>query len=116
MLVALSLALSPALAAKPQAPAPSGPPSEAQVRELLELTGAAQMGQQVMSQLVQQFKAMPGLPPGFLDQVQKQTKPDDLVNLIIPIYEKNLTAADVDAAIVFYKSPAGRNFTAALPQ
>ena len=89
---------------------------ERKVRELLVLTGAAQMGQQVMDSMSEQFRSLPGLPPGFLDEFKKVAKPDDLVELVVPIYLENVSEADVDAAIAYWGSPAGQRMAQAMPK
>ncbi len=40
----------------------------------------------------------------------------DLVNLIIPIYEKYYTEEDVQGLIKFYNTPVGEKVIASLPQ
>lgn len=88
---------------------------EKKVRTLLELSGASRQGRQVMDAMLAQFEQMPELPKGFITEFKRLAKPDDLVELIVPIYSKHLTEGDVDALIAFYKSPAGKRFVAAQP-
>jgi hypothetical protein len=35
---------------------------------------------------------------------------DEMVDAMVPIYQKHLTKSDLDAIIVFYSSPAGQKF------
>ena len=89
---------------------------EKKVRELLEITGAARQGKQMLGMMLQQFKQMPRMDPKFLDRFAKAAKPEDLINLIVPVYMKHLDAETVDAAIAFYKTPEGRKFVRAMPE
>jgi hypothetical protein len=83
--------------------------------ELLELTGAANLGKQIMDGMSDSMAKMPGLPPGFIDQFKKNAHPDELMKLIIPIYVKNYDKETMIAAIRFYQSKSGRTMIAALP-
>jgi hypothetical protein len=111
--LAAALVVLPMLPADAAAPTPSA--HERKVRELLELTGAGDMGKQTMDAMLAQFQGMPGLPPGFVEEFKAVAQPSQLVDLIVPIYMRNLSEADVDAAIVFYKSPAGMRWSKAMP-
>lgn len=87
------------------------------IRRLLALTGSAELGMQVMEQMFRSFqRSMPNVPESFWTELRKEVHPDDLVELIVPIYERNLSEADIDALVTFYESQAGKRFTAALPK
>ena len=105
-------------AAAPLAAAPhqdQGPGTDAKVRELLALTGAGEIGVQLMDGMLEQFRQMPGLPEGFIEAFQKLAKPESLVDLIVPIYRKHLDEATIDASLAFYRTPNGRKLLAAQP-
>ncbi len=97
--------------AQPAAPSAK----EAKVRKLLQLSGAAEMGKQVLDAMIVQFRTMPNLPAGFLDKFQSLAKPAELVEQIIPVYERNLDDQALDAAIEFFMSPGGQKFVKAQP-
>ena len=96
---------------------PAIPPAkEAKIRRVLQLTGSAQLGTQVMTQLLGSFKtAMPQVPAAFWIDVQKDVRPDDLVNLVIPIYARHFSDGDLDGLIAFYSSPLGQRVTHEMP-
>lgn len=84
--------------------------------ELLEVSGAGQMGVQVMEQMFASFKtALPDVPQEFWDEFMQSVDPDDLVKLVIPIYVKHLEKSEMEAAIAFYKTPAGQAILTKLP-
>lgn len=90
--------------------------SETQVRELMKLTGAAQVGMQVMDMMTTQMKSIiPDAPVEFWTEFRKEVDPEDLIEQIIPIYQRHLTADEVDFLIDFYSSPMGRSFVAKQP-
>lgn len=86
------------------------------IKKLLELTGAAKLGIQVMEQMISSFKrSMPQIPAKFWDEFLAEVQVDDLIHLITSIYDKYLSHADIKALIVFYESPAGKRYVKAQP-
>jgi hypothetical protein len=96
---------------------PATPPAkEAKIRRVLQLTGSAQLGTQVINELLGSFKtAMPQVPAPFWNDVQKEIRPDDFVNLVIPIYARHFSESDLDGLIAFYSSPLGQRVTHEMP-
>ncbi len=96
---------------------PATPPAkEAKIRKVLQLTGSAQLGAQVINQLLGSFKtAMPQVPAAFWSDVQKEIRADDFVNLVIPIYARHFSDSDLDGLIAFYSSPLGQRVIHELP-
>jgi uncharacterized protein len=111
----LGLLLAAPLAAQP--PEPDNAEARRQdIRKLLELTGSAEVGIQVMSQMVETFKqTAPGVPEEFWTELMKEVDPESMIALIVPIYEKHLTHEDVRGLIAFYETPLGRKVTDVLP-
>jgi len=92
------------------------PRKEADIRLLLELTGAVNLSRQVMAQMLVQLQKMaPEVPASFWGEFEREIGTDGLVALMIPVYDRNLSHADLKEMIRFYQSPAGRRITAALP-
>lgn len=114
--LAFALTLARPAAAEPP-PAPKMTAKLADVKRLLELTGAAQLGQQVMQQLIPSFKAqMPNVPERFWQDFMKEANPNELVDQVALIYDKHLTHDEVKAIIKFYETPAGKKLVSVLPQ
>lgn len=100
-----------------QPPAEDKAVKEQDIRKLMQLTGAGDVGVQSLARLVESYKkTYPNVVPTFWDEFAQEVKPDELVALIIPIYDQNLSHEDIIEAIKFYESPAGQRLTAALPQ
>lgn len=85
----------------------------AKARELLELTDAATMAKEAMDLQMEQMKQM-GLqvPPGFFEAFRDEVDMEALIDAIAEVYARHLTAAEMQAAIDFYNTPAGRSFAA----
>ncbi len=106
-----------------QAPCPAAPADDALkqmsneqlARKMLELTGSAKLGQQVMQSMGESLQKMPGMPSGFMAKLAANAKPDDLVNLLVPIYVRNYDRDTMIGAIHYYQTDAGRSLIAHLP-
>lgn len=86
------------------------------IENLLELTGSGKIGVQLASQMVEQFKmSYPQVPDEYWQKMIQEMRPEDLVNLIVPIYDKHFSEAEIDAITVFYKSPSGQKMLAKMP-
>ncbi len=88
---------------------------EQKIRSLLNRTGAASMGQQMLDTMMAQVEQQPDTPPGFVDKFKMLAAHDDLVERIIPVYDKHLDEADIDGILAFYDSKAGRDLAKAQP-
>jgi hypothetical protein len=87
------------------------------IRRLLEVSGAGKMGIQVLTAMVGQFKTMmPKVPPKFWDDFAKEAKPEELIDLVVPLYDKRLTHEEVKGIIKFYESPVGRKLVGIQPE
>ena len=87
------------------------------IRKLLKITGSGELGAQVMSQMIGNMKkAMPQVPEKFWGDFMKEVHTDELVDLIVPVYDRNLTQGDVTELIHFYESPTGKKFVSVLPK
>lgn len=112
-LIAIALLLSLTASVSAQEAKPS---HKEKVRHLLELTGAATLGLQMMDSMMDNFKqTMPDVPEEFWTGFRAKVKPEALLDLIVPVYEKHLAEADVDELIKFFSSPAGKRFVEKQP-
>ncbi|WP_120518226.1 DUF2059 domain-containing protein [Chitinophaga barathri] len=91
-------------------------PTPEKVKELMQLTGAANLGIQMMNNMIGEFRTMlPHVDSTFWQDFAKEVKVDEMVDLVVPIYQKHFTSQDVDGLIAFYKTPLGRKTVAQLP-
>jgi uncharacterized protein len=124
LVCALAVAL-PALAKKKKdaaEPVPeetvNEPETEIQqdIRRLLEASGAAAAGKQVMDQMMDMFsQSNPAVPPEFWTGLREEIDMEEFVNMLIPVYEKHLSHEDIQGLIAFYESPLGRKMVATQP-
>jgi uncharacterized protein len=91
-------------------------PKQAAIRKLIELTGAAQMGQQMADTLMTQLApAFPSVPAELWKEFAQMLDPDEMTDLILPLYDKHFTLEEIQALAAFYESPAGKKFIATMP-
>lgn len=90
--------------------------AETTARELLTISGGGKLGSKVFQQLLSSFKqGMPNVPEKFWNEVAKETDPNDLVTLAVPIYLKHFTVDEMKNIMAFYKTPAGAKLINAMP-
>src|SRR5262249_19706335 len=84
-------------------------------RKIMEVTNAQSIGKQTLDAMVQVLEKMPNLPHGFMERFRSNASPEQLTELIVPIYVKNYDRETMIAAIRFYRSDRGRALVAGLP-
>ncbi|HLA76167.1 MAG TPA: DUF2059 domain-containing protein, partial [Vicinamibacteria bacterium] len=87
------------------------------IRRLLEVSGAGRMGQQVMDAMLPAHKkAFPQVPEAFWEGFRAEARGDDLIALVVPVYDKHLTHAEIRGLIEFYQGPLGQRLIEVQPQ
>lgn len=103
------------------------PVKEADIRHLLEVTGAKKLTEQSMSLIMEQIKPalqrqLPQVERAqtimdtFLRKFQAKFNYRAISEQMVPIYDKYLSAEDIKGLIQFYESPLGQRAVQALPQ
>ena len=92
------------------------PPSEAQVRQLMEVFGVdrmlGQMNTQMAAMMQQQIPCVPASYwQGFVDAKGVR----ELTERMVPIYQRHFSAADIQGLLKFYRSPLGRKVVTEMP-
>jgi len=89
---------------------------EDQIRHLLELSGSGDIGVMVIESMVMQFQTLfPEIPKEYWSIFQEETTADELINLVVPIYQTYFTTQDIGGLIEFYESPLGQKLSASQP-
>ena len=131
LLLTLGFTLAiPALAGA-QTPGDDNVPDKAAVMQFLELMHAKAQMIQVMEGMAKQMRI--GAEQGFKEKVPNATPEqlakldaifdgilqkmpvDEMMDAIVPIYQKHLTRSDLAAITVFYSSPAGQKILKEMP-
>jgi uncharacterized protein len=100
---------------------------EADIRRLMEVTGAKDLGEQVMNAGIAQFRvsvteSQPDNPrakqfaDAFAVRFEKHFDPRSLTETVIPIYDKHLSTEDLKELLGYYQSPFGQRMLKVLPE
>jgi len=100
---------------------------EADIRQLMEVTGVNGLGEQLMTAGIAQFRAnvleaRPDDPrakqfaDAFAERFQKHFDPHSVIESVVPIYDKHLSSEDLRALLEYYKSPFGQRMLKVLPE
>lgn len=97
-------------------PATQAEASEAQVRQLMEVSGVdrmlGQMNTQMAAMMQQQVPCVPASYwQGFIDAKGVR----ELTERMVPIYQRHFSAADIQGLLKFYRSPLGRKVVTEMP-
>jgi hypothetical protein len=99
-----------------EAQRPEHPITVVQVHELMTLTGADHLKNQVMAGMIPYVQqAMPFMPADVLDEFQARMGKADFEPMMVQAYQKHLSTEDAAQLIAFYKTPTGQRVIAALP-
>jgi len=127
LIVAGMLLAAPAFA---QSPAGS-PATKEEIQHYFELMHTRELMHTMMDTMAgqmhqfvhQQFESNAAkLPPDFetrmnriMDDMLKSMPVDELLDLMVPVYQKHFTKADIDAMIAFYSTPTGEKILRDMP-
>jgi hypothetical protein len=103
------------------------PSKEADIRQLMDVTGAKDLGQQLLTAGIAQFRAsitesQPDNPranqfaDAFALRFEKHFDTHSLTETVIPIYDKRLSREDLRELLAYYQSPFGQRMLKVLPE
>lgn len=109
--VALALAMGMG-----QAMAASGPATEDQVRQLMEVVGVGKMLLQMNTQAVTTLQqSMPCVQPEFWQNYMDANQTQLFIGRLVPVYQKHFTADEMAGLLKFYRSPLGQKVINEMP-
>jgi uncharacterized protein len=105
--------------------------SKEDVQKLFDVMASREQTRQMMQQLFAQMQSMnreqlkkrrPNISPEDLARMERQSEDllknfplDDMLNDMIPVYQRHFTKSEIDALITFYSSPPGQKFLHEMP-
>lgn len=88
-----------------------------EIEKMLRLTGIEKLMDQMKAQLISGLRAqMTEVPEAFWQKFKRKMDTRELLEKIIPLYDKYYTIEDLKAVNAFYESPAGQKVLSTLPQ
>jgi uncharacterized protein len=125
------LILFAACVASAQQPSTDSPATKDDVLRLFRVMDTQAQVRQVMEQVMQQMRTMnreqikqrhPDITEADLARMDRESEEiakgfpvDEMIEDMVPVYQKHLTKPDVDAMIAFYSSPTGKKLLRELP-
>lgn len=104
---------SPALLAQ----TPGASTKADKIRKILIMTDApGAFTREFAIGLAEQKKVTSTVPPRFWDELQKAINIDQLMELMIPVYEPLFSDNELSELIAFYETPLGKKLIASTPQ
>ncbi len=86
------------------------------IHKMLVLSGSGKLGIQVMRQMLQyQRQINPEVPQEFWEEFMNEVNPNELIELIVPIYARYFSHEDIKGMIRFYQSPVGKKLVSVQP-
>ena len=101
----------------PSAPSEDRAAKRAEIRILIELTGAANISADALRKIIDPLRAgFPQVPAEFWNTFIKEVHSDELIDLVVPIYDKYYTRDEIQDLTRFYQSPVGQKTIKVLPK
>lgn len=98
-------------------PEPPSATKEEDIRTLLRLTDAENLGMQMANGLIEPFKALaPEVPEEYWEELFSKANMGQMIDQIVPIYDRHLTHQEIRDLIVFYQTPSGKALVEKMPQ
>ena len=103
------------------------PQKAADIRRLLQVTGAGGLAMQMMHGMETDLKPTieSALPPGeyrsklvdlFLEKFESKVNSDGFVALLLPIYDRHFSDEEIKQLVAFYETPIGKKAVSELPK
>ncbi len=121
LVMAVTGALSVACAVQPKpSPTASQPATPQQVHDLMKVAGVAQLMQSTMNQMSSQFTTMmhsdfPCVPSDYWSHFMGPDAQQEILDRMVPIYQKHFTQGDVTQMLTFYRTPLGQKVIHEMP-
>lgn len=97
----------------------TSPTYKRSLKQLLEVSGTEASFSTVIKQMMTMVKqGNPNVPTTIWNDFEQEmlnTSLDDLVEMLVPVYQKHLSQEDLNSLIAFYQTPAGKKYAEKTP-
>ena len=95
----------------------TGTNKTADIKTLLTLTKSGELAVSMMQEMINAYRQnLPQVPEEFWTKFAKKVNTEDLMEMLVPIYDRHLTHADVTSLIDFFQSPVGKKLVSVQPE
>lgn len=96
---------------------PVDPAKEVEIRKMLATNGTEKLMDQMKTRMFTIFRErQPNVPAATWDRLEARMDSHELLEKLIPLYDKYFTLEDLKAANAFYASPAGQHIVEQTPK
>ncbi|MHA4896335.1 DUF2059 domain-containing protein [Pedobacter sp. PWIIR3] len=89
------------------------------LQKMLKASGAENTYKSVVGQMITMFKQQQTeVPEVFWNEFQAEAEKnsfDDILTLLVPVYQKHLTETELNTMAAFYETPVGKKFALVTP-
>ena len=89
------------------------------LKKLMQISSTEETYKGALNQIISMFKQQQSnVPQEFWDEFAIEVNKDafnNLINIMLPIYQKHFTETDLQGVIAFYESPVGKKFAEKTP-
>lgn len=87
------------------------------IKTLLTLTKSGELAVSMMQEMINVYRQnLPQVPEEFWTGFARKVKTDDLMEMLVPIYDRHLTHTEVTSLIEFFQSPVGKKLVSVQPE
>ena len=95
----------------------TGTNKTADIKTLLTLTKSGELAVSMMQEMINAYRqGLPQVPDEFWLNFAKKVKTEDLLDMLVPIYDRHLTHSEVTSLIEFFQSPVGKRLVSVQPE
>jgi len=88
----------------------------ADIVKMLRASGGAELGIQMMDNILPTFvQAFPQVPEQLWEEIKQEFSADALIDMIAPVYDKYYSHEEIQELIAFYESPIGKKLVERTP-
>jgi hypothetical protein len=89
------------------------------LKEMMDVSGSTESYKVVITQTIKMFKEQKSQVPDevwtHFEKSFLEVSQGELLEMLVPIYQKHISLPDLKAIIAFYQSPAGKRFSEKTP-
>ncbi len=95
----------------------TGANKTADIKTLLNLTKSGELAVSMMQEMLNAYRqGLPQVPEEFWTKFARKVKTEDLVEMLVPIYDRHLTHSEITSLIEFFQSPVGKKLVSVQPE
>ena len=93
------------------------PEKRKEIEKMLQLTGMEKLMDQMKAQIIRSFETShPNVPQYVWKSLEANLDMSQLLERLLPLYDKYYTLEDLKAVNAFYSTPAGQKILSTMPQ